>query len=1011
MQVCLLLRRLGLRKAWNALPSRILAIALFCPPSFALNPAWQIYQYGHRAWKSGDTFPGGVATAVTQDADGYLWVGTYTGLFRFDGVRFTQWNPPQGTRSPGGIGYLLADKDGSLWMGTTEGLKHWDHQHLNSFDVDHQAAYVGAMLQDRDGAIWFPSSLLSSSSEALLCQVSHSKLSCYGHRSAIPFASSPEAIALDLSGTMWIGESRSLIAWRNGSASIYPLPALRNNALIDGVRALAADVDGSLLVGISKRGSGLGLQRLRNGQWTPVTAPGFDGSAHRITRLLVDRRRAVWIGTTDEGLYRLYQGRVDHFDSRNGLSGDTVFTLHEDREGSLWVGTSEGIDQFRDLAVQSFSRSVYPRAEEFDNLVTSPDGALWVGGDSTLYTLSNGATGFKPRGKNIEGKQISSIFGDRKGRVWVGMDNTLNLFRDGEFTPVRMADGAPTGFIVSIAEEADGTLWALTTGPPRRILSIDPDALRATPGPEVDASKIVGDPHGGLWIGSNTGEILHMSNLTLSPVQFPHESGARISQLSVSPDGALMAAGEFGLAYLRDGAVHVLGAPNGLPCTNVNNFVLDAESDLWLYAQCGLLRIDRSDFSRWRSDPTTSMNPRVFDTFDGFRTYLPPFEGAARSSDGRLWFNNLQALQMVDPSHLFINTVAPPVHIESFRGDSRDYALVNMVRVPPLTRDIEIDYSALSFVAPLKINFRYRLSGFDHEWLDVGTRRQAIYTNLGPGIYKFQVIASNNDNIWNSEGSTLSFTILPKFYQTNWFLACVAMALLALIYAVFVVRLRISTNLVEGRMNERLMERDRIARELHDTFLQGFHGIVLRLHGIAKTMAESASSRLALEDTMDRADQILTEGRRNLLQLRSNTEDAPELADRLNRAIADLQTQKFITCELSVQGSVRVLKPTVDEEIFAMAREALTNAFRHSGATTILAELHFTNTHFSFLCSDNGAGLPVAVLKEGSAEGHWGLVGLRERAEKLHARLVLRNNEPHGTLVEIVLRARTAYAR
>jgi signal transduction histidine kinase len=334
-----------------------------------------------------------------------------------------------------------------------------------------------------------------------------------------------------------------------------------------------------------------------------------------------------------------------------------------------------------------------------------------------------------------------------------------------------------------------------------------------------------------------------------------------------------------------------------------------------------------------------------------------------------------------------------------------------MVRLPPLTRDIEIGYSALSFVAPQKIDFRYRLSGFDKEWHDVGTRRQAVYTNLGPGTYKFQVIASNNDNVWNSGGSTVDFAIPPMFYQTGWFLASAIAALLALTYAVFIVRLRISTNLVEGRMNERLMERDRIARELHDTFLQGFQGIVLRLQGIANTLSESSSSRLALEDTMDRADQILTDGRKNLLQLRSKTGDAPGLADQLNRTIADLQMQKSISCELRVQGSMRALKPTVDEEIFAMAREALTNAFRHSGATAILAELHFTNTHFSFRCYDNGAGLPVIVLKSGSADGRWGLVGLRERAEKLHAQLVLRNNEPQGAIVEIVLHARIAYAR
>jgi signal transduction histidine kinase/ligand-binding sensor domain-containing protein len=816
---------------------------------------------------------------------------------------------------------------------------------------------------------------------------------------------------MDSSGTKWLGESESLISWQNGSVKVYPSRALRNNTSQEGVRGLVADADGSLLVGISKRGPGHGLQRFRNGRWTPVIAPGFDGSAHKVTTLWMDERGALWIGTTDEGIYRLYKGRTDHFDSHSGLSGDMIIALYGDREGSLWVGTSEGIDQFRDLAVQSFSRTVYPKAEEFDNLVITPDGTLWVGGESTLYTLGNGATRFNPRGKNLEGKQLTSIFGDRAGRVWIGADNTLNLFRDGEFRQVRMVDGSPTGFIVSIAEEADGTLWALTTGPPRRILSIDPHALRATPGPETDASKIVGDPRGGLWIGSNTGDILHMSNGTLSPLEFEHESGARISQLSVTPDGALLAAGEFGVGYLRDGAAHVLGARNGLPCENVSNFVFDVEGNLWLYAQCGLIRIDQSDFRRWLGDASALLHPRVFDTSDGFRTFSPPFEGAARSSDGKLWFNGLETLLMVDPSNIFINTVPPPVHIESFRGDSRDYAIANIVRLPPLTRDIEIDYSALSFAAPQKVDFKYRLFGFDHEWQDVGTRRQAIYTNLAPGTYKFQVIASNNSDIWNSEGATLDFTISPKFYQTNWFLACVALALVALIYAVFVVRLRISTKLVEGRMNERLQERDRIARELHDTLLQGFQGIVLRLQGIAKTMSESAPSRLALEDTMDRADEILTEGRTNLLQLRSSAGEAPGLAERLSSAITDLQLQKFISCDLNVEGDVRTLKPAVHEEMFAMAREALTNAFRHSSATTILAELHFTNTYLLFRCSDNGVGLSATVLKKGSAEGHWGLIGLRERAEKLHARLVLRNAEPRGTVIEIVLQARIAYAR
>ena len=238
-----------------------------------------------------------------------------------------------------------------------------------------------------------------------------------------------------------------------------------------------------------------------------------------------------------------------------------------------------------------------------------------------------------------------------------------------------------------------------------------------------------------------------------------------------------------------------------------------------------------------------------------------------------------------------------------------------------------------------------------------------------------------------------------------------ALAILALIYATFVVRLRISTKLVEGRMNERLLERDRIARELHDTFLQGFQGIVLRLHGISKTLSESASSRLALEDTMDRADQILTEGTPEFAAIAVEHRGCASTGGPAEQGYRRPATAEVHFLRTQGRGTERALKPTVNEEIFAIAREALTNAFRHSGATTILAELHFTNAQFSFRCSDNGAGLPDVVLKEGSAEGHWGLIGLRERAEKLRARLVLRNHEQHGALVEIVLRARIAYAR
>jgi signal transduction histidine kinase/ligand-binding sensor domain-containing protein len=1006
MQISLISRRLGVWKARNALPLCILATASFCPSLFALNPDWQIYQYGHRSWRIGDTFPGGSVNAVAQDAGGYLWLAASTGLFRFDGVRFTQWTPPQGSSLIGSILSVVADRDGTLWIGTLDGLSHWDHHQLIRYKVG-QRVMVSRLFQDDEGIVWFAPYSFGNNSGDLLCKVAQAQLACDSAHAGLPTL----AITRDSAGTIWLGESDSLISWRGGTTRSYLSPALKNNTSQGGVCAIVPDTDGSILVGIAKSGPSLGLQRFRSGRWIPVTAPGFNGSDHKVKALWMDQHHALWIGTSDEGIYRLYQGRVDHYNSRNGLSGDAVSAIYGDREGSVWVGTAEGLDQFRDLAVQAFSNTVYPRSVEFDNLVTTPDGTLWVGGEGSLYKMPRGGRTFIRQKGNLTGKQVTTIFRDQAGRIWIGLDNSLNIFADGRFTAVRKTDGSPTGFIVSMAEEPNGALWALTTGPPRTILSVDPNSLRATPGlPTVDASKIAGDPRGGLWIGLNTGSLLHYSQGEAVPVLLAQESHARISQLSVMPGGGVLAASESGLAYLLGREVHVLDTQNGLPCANVSNFVFDARGDLWLYMQCGLAKIDQSQFIRWLKDPSTQIEPRVFDAFDGFRIFLPPFEGATRSADGRLWFNNLWSLQMVDPDHLYVNTVPPPVHIEAVRADFRERALAPALHFPPLTRNIEIDYSALSLAVPQKNQFRYRLSGFDPDWHDAGTRRQAIYTNLAPGRYRFQVLASNNEGIWNMTGDAISFTIAPKFYQTNWFLATIVLAGLSLIYAVFIVRLRVSTKLVEDRMNERLLERDRIARELHDTLLQGFHGIVLRLQGIARMISDSAPARLTLEDTMDRADQILVEGRQNLLQLRSNATVQLRLAEQLNEVIDDLQQQRFIPCALNIKGQECALRSTVQDEIFAMAREAITNAFRHSRANGIAVELSYTPAQFALRCSDDGVGLPPAVLEAGSTEGHWGLVGLRERAENLRGRLILRSNRPHGTVVEIILRARIAYS-
>ncbi len=588
-----ILRRLALSRAWCAV-WLFLLLALVCPRVSALDPNWNLYQFGHRAWKIDDGYLNGPVYALTQDKDGYLWLGTGNGLFRFDGVHFTAWNPPGDAPSPGYVLSLQADRDGSLWIGSIDGLIHWDHHRITHYKAGEN---VYSLLQDENGAVWFAPYSFKEKSEDVFCKVASEKLTCFGKKDGLPPPIPIETFARDASGTLWQGRSDAILRWKQGVAKVYDLKSLKNNANQSGVTSLAVDTDDSLFVGIGKRGPGMGLQRFHNGEWSTVTAPGFEGSGHQVSSLYFDRHHSLWIGTMDEGVYRLYQGRIDHFGHTDGLSGDLVRGIYEDREGSIWVNTSEGLDQFRDLPIRSFSRAVYPKASEFDNVVTLPDGTMWVGGAGALYTLPKGGIQFIPQSKGIAGKQVTTIFGDRSRRVWVGLDNSLNLFSNGRFIPVKMEDGRPVGFIVSMAEDAAGSLFAITTGPPRTLLSIDAKTLKASAVlPTVSASKIAGDPRQGIWIGTNAGGLQYFSKGTITSYALTPEPGNRIEKLAVDPSGEVMASGDFGLAFVKGGVVHILGKKNGLPCAFVNSFLFDTSGNLWLYTPCGLVRLSATEF-------------------------------------------------------------------------------------------------------------------------------------------------------------------------------------------------------------------------------------------------------------------------------------------------------------------------------------------------------------------------------------------------------------------------------
>jgi PAS domain S-box-containing protein len=349
-------------------------------------------------------------------------------------------------------------------------------------------------------------------------------------------------------------------------------------------------------------------------------------------------------------------------------------------------------------------------------------------------------------------------------------------------------DHNPLGIVLALTEDEGNNVWAAVIrtppGRPTKLICFrDGNYVKEISDPRLDVVSLAADPLGGFWLGLLQGGLARYRS---DQVQvFPlKDAKARVSQVLVNSDGSVLVATNNGLVEQRGDSQRYLDVDTGLPCNRIFALVADKHSDLWLYAECGLIKIKSENLQRWHDDPNEKVKFDLFDAFDGAQPYLPPFRPiATRSNDGRLWFANDTVAQMIDPDGLLRNPIPPPVHIEDVRADRKTYSPQNGLRLPALTRDLEIDYTALSFVVPQKVHFQYKLEGYDREWQDAGTRRQAFYTNLPPRSYTYRVKACNNSGVWNEAGASLDFFVTPAYYQTNWFrFLCVA-AFIALFWA------------------------------------------------------------------------------------------------------------------------------------------------------------------------------------------------------------------------------------
>ncbi len=767
--------------------------------AFALNPALDVSQYAHTAWKIRDGFAKGSIIAIAQTADGYLWLGTAFGLYRFDGVRNVLWQPPPDQQLPSNtITKLVVARDGTLWIGTWSGLASWKNGRLTQY-AELAGSAIFALVEDRVGSIWVG----AKGPDGKLCEIRNGSVRCGPEMGGVDRG--VFGLHKDSKGNLWVGLETGVWRWRPGPPEFYAVPGLPNGRM----QGMADSEDGTVLIAATGAVMRLADGRAKAVYQFPTARRGF-----RVLKMLRDRDGGLWVAPAGRGIVHIHQGRTDVFSESDGLSGNDIYDLFEDREGNIWVATINGLDRFHELPVVTYSKKQGLSDIPWGGMLAARDGSVWFATLNGLNRLSHGqvavyrqhrtARGQEAVGNGLPDEGVGSLFQDSRGRIWVSSAKGVGYLETDRFVPTSV----PGGLVGSITGDASGNLWIANRELGLLRLSQDhvfPPIPWATFGRKDPAVVLATAPlQGGLWLGFSGGGVVWFRDGQVRSSYSATDGLGKgaVNQLRFDSEGALWIATEGGITRLKDGHIATLTSKSGLPCDAVQWTMEDDAQSVWLMMPCGLVRVARSELDTWASarDKTPgTIRTTVFDNSDGLRSlavvgdYTPR---VAKSGDGKLWFMSPDGISVVDPHQLPFNDLLPPVHIEKVVADRKEYGktlsgdVQSSPRLPSPVRELEIDYSALSLVVPEKVLFRYKLEGWDQDWQDAGTRRQAFYSNLPPRNYTFRVQACNNSGLWNEAGTSFNFSIAPAYYQTYWFrLSCFA-AFVALLWALHRWRIR-----------------------------------------------------------------------------------------------------------------------------------------------------------------------------------------------------------------------------
>jgi signal transduction histidine kinase/ligand-binding sensor domain-containing protein len=978
-----------------------LLIVFRCAPTFALDSDRSIVQFHHTAWSHNDGAPSEIS-ALAQTEDGYLWIGSARGLFRFDGVKFEEYKPQPGVELPSySIYSLMATPDGGLWIAfEPTGLGFLRDGSLTVFTRPEELpdSPVHSFARDHDGRIW-------AGTETGLVLREGTRWIPIGH----DWNFAPEvirAIFVDREGTLWVATVKIITFLRRGSKAFELAGAVGR-----GVTTLAQAKDARVWFA-------------DDGRWEvrPVPIAGHDSEAEDPTvvedglhDLLFDREGALWITRMDYGIVRIrhpeslgnrklgpHNHELESFGEKDGFSGGFAYKLLEDREGNIWVGCSKGLVRFRHNEIVPVR---LPQRYQKVVLLAGEGGEIWIG-------AVNGGLLLHIRGESLlvekVGGRISSVFRGPNGDVWWGCDSGIWHHRGTKFNYFPIPKGAdPPQFIYEIIPSRnDGGLW-VRLGDFGTVhfkhgvwkLSDRPKGV-----PIVGPSANYQDPSGQVWLGLDAGQVYVLDGEKVTA--YSQNDGLDVGRIKVirGLGQHIWVGGELGLMFFSEGRFRRVTLAAGEQFGAVSGIIETVNDGLWLNEMSGVVQIPPEEIRRVMADPNHRVKYRRFDYQDGLPG--PPQMSftnstAVEASDGRLWFATGSGLAWIDPGHIVRNGVPPPVSILSIGNEKGRQPTSSAIRFAAGTHSVEIGYTALSLSIPERVEFRYKLEGVDKDWLNVGTRRQAFYTGLGPGRYRFRVIACNNDGLWNEQGAILAFSVAPAWYQTNWFLLLYIITGVFVAWSLYRLRVRQVARAISTRFDERLAERTRMARDLHDTFLQTIQGSKLVADDALDEPGDPVRMRRAMEKLSEWLGQATQEGRAALKSLRTSTTETKDLAQSLRRATEDGIIPGSMAVNFTVTGDAKRMHPIVRDEIYRIGYEAIRNACVHSSASQLQVELTY-GQDFALCVADNGVGIDSGVADRGK-DRHFGLQGMRERAARIEGKLTLVSSPSSGTEIKLIV--------